>query len=78
MSYLVVASGITASSGKSREKIRCDAQLPKENNLPSLVSHEPGCVRGEPGTEADTATHIVPSAVTAAYTDHFHVLPWLL
>lgn len=75
MSYFV-ASGITASSGKRREKIKYDAQLPKENNSHILVSHECGSVRGEPGTEAEYShTHC---AGTAAYTDHFHVLPGLL
>lgn len=50
-----VASGITASSGRSKENIRHDAQLPKENSLPSLVPHVSGsskCIKGETVMEA--------------------------
>lgn len=73
-----VASGITASSGRSREKIRYDAQLPKEKSLPSLVSQVSGSVLGALAWRQNTATHIVPPAVTEAYIDHFHVPPRLL
>lgn len=50
-----VASGITTSSGRSRKKIRHDAQLPKENSLAGLVPHVSGSskhVRGETVMEA--------------------------